>query len=37
MIDIMYLREHPDVMQDIEAKVREKYIMKVKKDDAEEE
>ena len=33
----LYLREHPDVMQEIEAKVREKYIMKVKKDDAEEE
>ena len=33
----LYLREHPDVMQEIEAKVRDKYLAKVKSADPDEE
>ncbi|MBP5461503.1 MAG: recombinase RecA, partial [Lachnospiraceae bacterium] len=33
----LYLREHPDVMQEIEAKVRDKYLAKMKNADEEEE
>ena len=33
----LYLREHPDVMQEIEAKVRDKYLAKMKNADAEDE
>ena len=33
----LYLREHPDVMREIEAKVRDKYLAKVKSADPDEE